>query len=92
MVQGRLDLESAFATSGWTFSLDNHIRLEKPVLGPKDTRPGAPDYPVSLGFALLEDLRGNIALDLPFPGGSTTPRCRSAGWWARRSAGCSPRS
>ncbi|MFQ9489962.1 MAG: DUF748 domain-containing protein, partial [Bilophila wadsworthia] len=37
VVQGRLDLESAFATSGWTFSLDNHIRLEKPVLGPKDT-------------------------------------------------------
>ena len=68
VVQGRLDLESAFATSGWTFSLDNHIRLEKPVLGPKDTRPGAPDYPVSLGFALLEDLRGNIALDLPISG------------------------
>ena len=62
VVQGRLDLESTFTTSGWTFSLDNHIRLEKPVLGPKDTRPGAPDYPVSLGFALLEDLRGNIAL------------------------------
>ena len=68
VVQGRLDLESAFTTSGWTFSLDNHIRLEKPVLGPKDTRPGAPDYPVSLGFALLEDLRGNIALDLPISG------------------------
>ena len=68
VVQGRLDLESTFTTSGWTFSLDNHIRLEKPVLGPKDTRPGAPDYPVSLGFALLEDLRGNIALDLPISG------------------------
>ena len=68
IVQGRLDLESTFTTSGWTFSLDNHIRLEKPVLGPKDTRPGAPDYPVSLGFALLEDLRGNIALDLPISG------------------------
>lgn len=38
------------------------------MLGPKDTRPGAPDYPVSLGFALLEDLRGNIALDLPISG------------------------
>ena len=68
VVQGRLDLESTFTTSGWTFSLDNHIRLEKPVLGPKDTRPGAPDYPVSLGFARLEDLRGNIALDLPISG------------------------
>lgn len=68
IVQGRLDLESAFATSGWTFSLDNRIRLEKPVLGPKDTQPGAPDYPVSLGLALLEDLRGNVALDLPISG------------------------
>lgn len=68
IVQGRLDLESTFATSGWTFSLDNRIRLEKPVLGPKDARPGAPDYPVSLGLALLEDLRGNITLDLPISG------------------------
>ncbi len=68
VVQGRLDLESSFATSGWTFFLDNRIRLEKPVLGPKDNRPGAPDYPVSLGLALLEDLRGNIALDLPISG------------------------
>ena len=66
--QGRLDLKSVFTTSGWTFTLDNHIHLEKPVLGPKDTRPGAPDYPVSLGLTLLEDLRGNVTLDLPVSG------------------------
>lgn len=66
-MQGRLDLESAFATSGWTFSLDNHIRLESRPR-PQGHTAGAPDYPVSLGFALLEDLRGNIALDLPISG------------------------
>lgn len=68
VLQGRLDLESAFRTSGWNFTLDNRIRLEKPVLGPKDTRPGTPDYPLPLGLALLEDLRGNVTLDLPVSG------------------------
>lgn len=68
VLQGRLDLESVFRTSGWTFTLDNRIKLEKPVLGPKDTRPGAPDYPLPLGLALLEDLRGNVTLDLPVSG------------------------
>ncbi len=68
VLQGRLDLESVFRTSGWAFTLDNRIKLEKPVLGPKDTRPGAPDYPLPLGLALLEDLRGNVTLDLPVSG------------------------
>ena len=68
VVQGRLDLESALKTSGWTFALDNRIRLEKPVLGPRDVRPGGPDYPLPLGLALLGDLRGNVALDLPVTG------------------------
>ena len=38
------------------------------MLGPKDTRPGTPDYPLPLGLALLEDLRGNVTLDLPVSG------------------------
>ncbi|MFQ8734913.1 MAG: DUF748 domain-containing protein [Bilophila wadsworthia] len=43
-------------------SLDNHIRLKSPCSAPR-TRPGAPDYPVSLGFALLEH-----RADLPISG------------------------
>ena len=92
VVQGRLDLEKRLrhvrldilstTTSGW----------KSPCSAPRTHGPARRTTPVSLGFALLEDLRGNIALDLPISGGSTTPRCRSAGWWARRSAGCSPRS
>lgn len=92
VVQGRLDLESAFATSGWTFSLDNHIRLEKPVLGPKDTRPARRTTPSPSALPCWKICAATSRWISPFPGGSTTPRCRSAGWWARRSAGCSPRS
>lgn len=66
--QGLLDLESRLELADGAFTLNNAIRVKKLVLGPKVPAHGAPDYPVKLGLALLEDMRGNLSLDLPIRG------------------------
>lgn len=67
--QGNLTVSGSFDTSGSLFTMRNNLVLEGVRLGPKDTRPGAPNYPVPLGIALMEDRNGTIRLDVPIQGG-----------------------
>lgn len=85
--QGLLDLESRLELADGAFTLNNAIRVKKLVLGPKDTRPGAPDYPVKLGLALLEDMRGNLSLDLPIRGRLDDPSFKVEGLVGRALGG-----
>lgn len=67
--QGNLTVSGTFNTSGTLFTMHNNLILENVRLGPKDTRPGAPNYPVPLGLALMEDRSGIIRLNVPIQGG-----------------------
>lgn len=85
--QGVLDLETRLELSDGAFTLDNSIKVKKLVLGPKDTRPDAPDYPVTLGLALLEDMQGNLALELPIRGRLDDPSLQIDGLVGRALGG-----
>ncbi len=85
--QGILDLKTRLSLADNAFRLDNSISVKKLVLGPKDTRPDAPDYPVTLGLALLEDMRGNLELDLPITGRLDDPRLEIDGLVGRALGG-----
>lgn len=63
--QGSLNLRTKFVVDGMAFRAENALLLQKLVLGPQDTRPGAPDYPLALGLSLLRDLKGDVSLDVP---------------------------
>lgn len=63
--QGSLNLRTKFVSDGMEFRTENALLLQRLILGPQDTRPGAPDYPLALGLSLLRDLKGNISLDVP---------------------------
>lgn len=66
--QGRLTLETRFTTRNGDFSAENNIRMSKLELGPRDTASNAPEYPLTLGLALLEDMSGTVSVKVPVQG------------------------
>lgn len=68
VVRGRLYAQSTIRIKDETLSADNKFFVQQLALGPKDTRPGAPNVPVSFGLSLLQDSNGDMTLDLPIRG------------------------
>ncbi|MBU4191868.1 MAG: DUF748 domain-containing protein [Proteobacteria bacterium] len=66
--QGRLYAQVTIRTKDSVLSADNSFFVKQLVLGPRDTRPGAPNVPVSFGLALLQDSNGDLTMDLPIRG------------------------
>lgn len=77
--QGRLTAQVKVKTDGWAISADNRFTVADIGLGDKDARPGAPDYPVKLALALLQDLSGDVTLDIPVRGRLDDPDFRIGG-------------
>jgi hypothetical protein len=77
--RGRLYAQVNFKTEDQVLQADNKFFVEKLLLGPKDTRPGAPNIPVKFGLALLQDGNGNMELNLPIRGRLDDPDFRIGG-------------
>ncbi len=77
--RGRLYAQVNFKTEDQLLQADNKFFVEKLLLGPKDTRPGAPNIPVKFGLSLLQDGNGNMELNLPIRGRLDDPDFRIGG-------------
>ncbi|WP_035065233.1 DUF748 domain-containing protein [Nitratidesulfovibrio termitidis] len=76
---GRFSADVAVKAENWVLDADNHFTLSQIELGNKDNRPDAPNYPVKLGLALLQDMSGNVDLRLPVKGRMDDPEFRLGG-------------
>ena len=76
---GRFSADVAVKAENWVLDADNHFTLSQIELGSKDNRPDAPNYPVKLGLALLQDMSGNVDLRLPVKGRMDDPEFRLGG-------------
>lgn len=76
---GRFSADVAVKAENWVLDADNHFTLSQIELGSKDNRPDAPNYPVKLGLALLQDMSGNVDLRLPVKGRLDDPEFRLGG-------------
>jgi len=76
---GRFSADVAVKAENWVLNADNHFTLSQIELGSKDNRPDAPNYPVKLGLALLQDMSGNVDLRLPVKGRLDDPEFRLGG-------------
>ncbi len=77
--RGRLNAAADMKTEDWLLKSDLNLRLQRFDLGAKDTRPGAPNYPVGLGLALLRGPNGDITISLPVKGRLDDPEFRLSG-------------
>jgi uncharacterized protein involved in outer membrane biogenesis len=68
VTRGRLFAQTAIRIENSMLSADNKFFVQQLALGPRDTRPGAPNVPVSFGLSLLQDSNGDMTLDLPIRG------------------------
>lgn len=76
---GRLSADVAVKAENRVLDVDNHFTLSQIELGSRDNRPDAPNYPVKLGLALLQDMSGNVDLRLPVKGRLDDPEFRLGG-------------
>jgi uncharacterized protein involved in outer membrane biogenesis/outer membrane protein OmpA-like peptidoglycan-associated protein len=76
---GRFSADVAVKAENWVLDAENHFTLSQIELGSKDNRPDAPNYPVKLGLALLQDMSGNVDLRLPVKGRLDDPEFRLGG-------------
>ena len=76
---GRFSADMAVKAENWVLDANNHFTLSQIELGSKDNRPDAPNYPVKLGLALLQDMSGNVDLRLPVKGRLDDPEFRLGG-------------
>lgn len=76
---GRFSADVAVKAENWVLDANNHFTLSQIELGSKDNRPDAPNYPVKLGLALLQDMSGNVDLRLPVKGRLDDPEFRLGG-------------
>ena len=65
---GTLELDSSVTLAGKDLSVANSILIQNLVLGKKVQSPHAPDMPLPTAVALLRDINGAIALDIPVSG------------------------
>jgi len=77
--RGRLYAEVIFKTENNRLEADNSFLVRQLVLGPRDTRPGAPNVPVRFGLSLLQDANGDVQIDLPIRGRLDDPNFRLNG-------------
>jgi uncharacterized protein involved in outer membrane biogenesis len=76
---GRLYAETTIRIDNQALAADNAFFVQRLVLGPRDTRPGAPNVPVQFGLSLLRDGNGDVTLDLPIRGRLDDPNFRIGG-------------
>ena len=79
ITKGRLSADVVFKTENWVLHADNKLFIEQLELGPKIKDPDAPNIPVKLGMALLQDSNGDMELDLPVRGRLDDPNFRVGG-------------
>ena len=79
VARGQLDWEMNVDTSENKLSMGNAIKARQLELGDKVESPDAPNVPVKLGLALLRDMSGNIAINLPVKGDLTDPKFNIGG-------------
>ncbi|MFH1914446.1 MAG: DUF748 domain-containing protein [Pseudomonadota bacterium] len=77
--RGQLYAEVAFKTENNMLEADNTFIIRQLALGPRDTRPGAPNVPVRFGLTLLEDANGDVQINLPIRGRLDDPNFRLNG-------------
>ena len=74
VAQGQLDWDIDLSTQGSNLAMRNAIKARQLELGDKVESPDAVDAPVKLGLALLRDMSGNIAINLPVKGDLNDPK------------------
>ncbi len=74
VASGQLDWEARVNTEGSTLDMKNSIKARQLELGDKVESPEAADVPVKMGLALLRDMSGNIAINLPVKGDLNDPQ------------------
>ncbi len=74
VAQGQLDWDMNVSTDGSNLAMRNAIKARQLELGEKVESPDAADVPVKLGLALLRDMSGNIAINLPVKGDLNDPQ------------------
>jgi uncharacterized protein involved in outer membrane biogenesis len=74
VAQGQLDWDLDLSTQGSNLAMRNAIKARQLELGDKVESPDAVDAPVKLGLALLRDMSGNIAINLPVKGDLNDPK------------------
>jgi len=74
VAQGQLDWDMNVSTDGSNLAMRNAIKARRLELGEKVESPDAADVPVKLGLALLRDMSGNIAINLPVKGDLNDPQ------------------
>ncbi|WP_285906575.1 DUF748 domain-containing protein [Pseudodesulfovibrio pelocollis] len=76
---GRLYAEVVFRTENNVLDADNAFHIRQLALGPRDTRPDAPNVQVRFGLSLLEDANGDVRINLPIRGRLDDPNFRLNG-------------
>ncbi|MHC1767729.1 MAG: DUF748 domain-containing protein [Verrucomicrobiia bacterium] len=66
--KGRLSLNLDYSVQGKELKAANQVNIDQLMLGPRNDNPDATKIPVKLGVALLKDINGRIALDVPLDG------------------------
>jgi len=79
VARGQLDWDMNVDTSENKLSMGNAIKARQLELGDKVESPDAPNVPVKLGLALLRDMSGNIAINLPIKGDLADPKFNIGG-------------
>jgi len=74
VARGQLDWEMNVDTSENKLAMANAIKARQLELGDKVESPDVADVPVKLGLALLRDMSGNIAINLPVKGDLNDPK------------------
>lgn len=77
--RGRLTATMSVDTKDWELNANTHFLIKQLELGEYDDRPGAPNYPIKLGLALLQGVDGSVSLDLPVRGRLDAPNFRIGG-------------
>ncbi|NCC23665.1 MAG: DUF748 domain-containing protein [Deltaproteobacteria bacterium] len=66
--QGQLNWSGNIVTKDNALDSKNDLLIRRMLLGKKVDAPDAPNIPIKLGLALLQDLNGDMALNLPISG------------------------
>ncbi len=74
ITRGLLDWDMRIGTEASSLGMANAITARQLELGDKVESPHAADVPVKLGLALLRDMSGDIAINLPVKGDLNDPK------------------
>lgn len=74
VTRGQLDWDMRIGAENSSLAMGNSITARQLELGDKAPSPTAADVPVKLGLALLRDMAGNVAINLPVKGDLNDPK------------------